>query len=249
MYTIAADLHTHTVVSNHAFNTITEMARAAKEMGLCAIAVTDHGPKEPDSPHPWYFYNLRCLPDRLEGILVLKGVEANVIDLDGTLDMPQKTLAGLDWVIASIHSECLPGVLTKEQATRLWLRVAQDPTVDMIGHSEQAAHVYDYERVARAFAQNHKVVELNGNSRQVRPEGVGNMKALALACKAARCPVALNTDAHSIYQLREGVGHLVRLLEEIEFPEELVVNSSPVRLAEELKRHGKAVVERIGGTI
>ena len=240
MYRITADLHTHTLVSNHAFNTITEMARAAKEMGYCALAVTDHGPAMPDSPHIWYFYNVRRLPDVLEGIPVLKGAEANVMDVNGTLDLPAEVLNGLDWVIASIHTDCLPGTLTVEQATDLWLKVAENPAVDMIGHSEQARHVYDYERVAKVFAEHHKVVELNGNSWAVRPEGAGNMKALALACKKAGCPVALNSDAHSIYQMQAGVGHLVRLLE---------VNSSPRRLLEELKLHNKPVVERIGGTL
>ena len=42
---------------------------------------------------------------------------------------------------------------------------------------------------------------------------------------------------------------VARLLEEIDFPEELVVNSSPRRLLEELKLHNKPVVERIGGTL
>ena len=42
---IIADLHTHTLASTHAFNTVTEMARAAFEMGHRAIAITDHGPK------------------------------------------------------------------------------------------------------------------------------------------------------------------------------------------------------------
>lgn len=249
MYPIIADLHTHTLASSHAFNTITEMARAAREMGYRAIAITDHGPAMPDSPHPWHFYSLRRLPDTMEGIPVLKGVEANVTDLDGALDLPADLLAGLDWVIASIHTDCLPGTLTVEQATNLWLKIAENPAVDMIGHSEQARHVYDYDTVAQVFAQRHKVVELNGNSWAVRPEGAGNMKALALACKKARCPIALNSDAHSIYQMQKGVVHLVRLLEEIEFPEELVINTSPRRLLEELKLHNKPVVERIGGLL
>ncbi|MEG1641209.1 MAG: PHP domain-containing protein, partial [Ruthenibacterium sp.] len=80
---IIADLHTHTLVSNHAFNTITEMASAAKKQGLFAMAVTDHGPSMPDAPHPWYFYGLGELPSRMEDVWVLKGVEANVRDRNG----------------------------------------------------------------------------------------------------------------------------------------------------------------------
>ena len=73
---IIADLHMHTMVSNHAFNTVTEMARRACELGMFAAALTDHGPSMPDAPHPWYFYNLTTLPSRIEGIWLLKGVEA-----------------------------------------------------------------------------------------------------------------------------------------------------------------------------
>ena len=164
MYRIIADLHTHTLVSNHAFNTITEMARTAREMGYRALAVTDHGPAMPDSPHIWYFHNLRRLPDVLEGIPVLKGAEVDVVDLEGGLDLPEELLAKLDWVTASIHTDCMPGTLTVEQATHLWLKIAENPLVDMIGHSEQAQHVYDYDAVARVFASKRKVVE-SGKSR------------------------------------------------------------------------------------
>lgn len=249
MYPIIADLHTHTLASSHAFNTVTEMARAAREMGYRALAITDHAPAMPDSPHIWHFYNLLKLPDVMEGIPVLKGAEANVLDTEGTLDLPVELRASMDWVIASIHGDCLPGALSVEQATHLWLKIAADPTVDMIGHSEQAEHVYDYERVAWAFAEHHKVVELNGNSWAVRPQGAANMKALALACKKAGCPIAVNSDAHSIYHLQAGVGHLLSLLEEIDFPEELVINSSWQRLLRELELHNKPVVNRIGGSL
>ena len=248
MYPIIADLHTHTLASSHAFNTVTEMARAAREMGYRALAITDHAPAMPDSPHIWHFYNLLKLPDVMEGIPVLKGAEANVLDTEGTLDLPVELRASMDWVIASIHGDCLPGALSVEQATHLWLKIAADPTVDMIGHSEQAEHVYDYERVARAFAEHHKVVELNGNSWAVRPQGAANMKALALACKKAGCPIAVNSDAHSIYHLQAGGGHLLSLLGEIDFPEELGINSSWPRLLRELELHNKPVVNRIGGS-
>ena len=41
---IIADLHTHTNVTDHAFSTLTEMVQAAHDMGLKAIAITNHGP-------------------------------------------------------------------------------------------------------------------------------------------------------------------------------------------------------------
>lgn len=235
MYQIVADLHTHTMVSNHAFNTITEMAQKAKEIGLQAMAVTDHGCAMPDSPHSWYFYNLLTLPPVLEGIPVLKGIEANVMNKNGGLDVEPSLLNRFDWVIASIHDDCLPGPLLKDEATALWLKVAENPDVDMIGHSEQAQHYYDYRLVTKVFAQRNKVVELNANSFAVRPHGY--MRELALACKHSNCPVAINTDAHSIYHLERGVGHIIEMLKEIEFPEQLVVNSDMQRLTNTLALH------------
>ena len=141
----------------------------------------------------------------------------------------------MDWVVASIHSPCLPGLLTEREATRLWLGVAENPYVDCIGHSEQQHYKYDYDLVARAFAARNKVVEFNGNSCQVRRDGVANMRALLRACRDNGCRIALNCDAHSIRQLQENMAALCALVEEEHFPPERIVNaSSAAALAAEL---------------
>jgi len=248
---IIADLHMHTMVSNHAFNTVTEMARRACELGMFAAALTDHGPSMPDAPHPWYFYNLTTLPSRIEGIWLLKGVEANVRGTDGSLDIePQEfERMQLDWVIASIHSDTLCPSLSEDEATQLWLNVAQSPYVDCIGHSEQQNYRYDYDLVTKAFAKNHKVVELNGNSVNVRRDGIPNMKLLLAACLKNGCHIALDTDAHSTTQLQGNMPPLLAMLEEMQFPQELVVNATRQNLVNELKLHGRICAEYIGGEI
>ena len=42
MYTVTVDPHTHTIFSGHAFSTIEENARHAKEAGMEAIGMSDH---------------------------------------------------------------------------------------------------------------------------------------------------------------------------------------------------------------
>ena len=42
------DVHTHTLASGHAYGTITEMARAAKDLGLKLLGITDHAHNMPD---------------------------------------------------------------------------------------------------------------------------------------------------------------------------------------------------------
>ena len=97
---IIADMHTHTLASTHAYSTITENCRSAAEKGIRIVAMTDHYGDMPDSPHLWHFENLKILPRTICGVTVLKGVEANIINDEGELDMPRKTLESLEWVVA-----------------------------------------------------------------------------------------------------------------------------------------------------
>lgn len=92
-----------------------------------------------------------------------------------------------DWVIASIHSDTLePGSYSQKDFDRLWMNIAENPWVDMIGHSETNRYRYDYEALAHIFAKNGKVVELNANSVNVRPGSEGNMKELGPCLQACR---------------------------------------------------------------
>ena len=249
MYTMIADLHTHTLCASHAYHTAAEMAEAAKAEGYLAMALTDHGPAMPDAPHAWHFENWKAMPRTLAGVAMLYGAEANVMDTKGGLDFSADKLRSLDWVVASIHSPCVPGSLTEKEATRLWLGVAENPYVDCIGHSEQPHYQYDYDLVTKAFARSHKVVEMNGNSFNVRRDGVPNMRRLLRACLQNGCRIALDSDAHSTHQLHTGLAKLYGLLDEVDFPQELVVNATRENLVETLKLHGKSCADEIGGIL
>ena len=69
---IIADLHTHTNVTDHAFSTLTEMVQAAEDRGLAAIAITNHGPTNPDGPHEWHFSNLDLIPRKIGKVTVIR---------------------------------------------------------------------------------------------------------------------------------------------------------------------------------
>ena len=86
------DTHTHTIASGHAYNTIDEMTRKAAQIGLPAIAFTEHTPKMPGSCGKLYFSNFKVLPREKFGVRRLFGCEANIMDYDGTLDMPDTLL-------------------------------------------------------------------------------------------------------------------------------------------------------------
>ena len=57
-YLYTADLHTHTIASGHAKNTIKEMVESARSRGLKLYGITDHGVTMPGTCNEEYFSNL-----------------------------------------------------------------------------------------------------------------------------------------------------------------------------------------------
>ena len=165
-YRIIADLHTHTLASTHAYSSVTEMIRAAADKGLYAIALTDHARTMPGSPREWYFSSLHELPLHYRGVMNLAGIEANVLDFEGHLDIEPRDIPRMDWVVASIHHLPLEGLQDPdvEKCTQLWLNVAKNPKVNVIAHSGDPVYAYDYEKVIPVFGENHKLVEINNHS-------------------------------------------------------------------------------------
>ena len=90
------DLHSHTIASGHAYNTRNEMVAAAKRRGLEMYAITEHAPAMPGSCHRMYFMNYRVLPREYQGMAVLYGVELNILDYAGNVDLPESVLKEMD---------------------------------------------------------------------------------------------------------------------------------------------------------
>lgn len=237
-YRIIADLHTHTLASTHAYSTVTEMVRAAGEKGLYALAVTDHAKTMPGSPRDWYFSCLHELPLHYRGVLTIAGIEANVLDFEGTLDVDPKDEERLDWIVASIHHLGLDGLKDPdvEKCTHLWMQVARNPRVNVIAHSGDPLYAYDYDRVIPEFGANHKLVEINNHTFDARKQNVENCRKIALACKKHGVPIVVDSDAHFESYVGD-FGNALRMLREIDFPEELILNASVDRLNGYLERY------------
>ena len=235
---LAADLHTHTDVSRHGYSTVYEMIVSAKEAGLFAIGISNHGPAHPDGAPLTHFRNLREIQNEVESVLVYRGVELNILDYQGTLDVGAETIKDrLDYTIASFHEDVItPGVETDH--TSGYLAVASNPLVDIIGHSGTASFAYDYERVIPVFGLYGKVVEINEATFRVRKESVSNCERIARLCMKHKVSIIVSSDAH--FCKRVGAcEESLRLLNRISFPEELIVNRSKESLTAWFLEKGK----------
>lgn len=221
------DSHTHTLASGHAYNTVYEMVRAAADKGLELLALTEHSMKMPGTCHEFYFMNLKVLPRTMCGIEVLFGVEANIMDYDGTLDMRQDLLERMDVVIASMHTPCVKSG-TKEENTRACLKAMENPAVNILGHPDDSRYPVDYEALVLGAKENHVLLELNNSSIHplgARKDPLPNDIVMLELCRRYEVPVIMNSDAHCA----EDVGNhqfTDLLISELDFPEHLIVNRS-----------------------
>lgn len=227
------DMHTHTVASGHAYNTIYEMAQSAADKGLKLLGIADHGPAMPGSAQTIYFSNFRMLPREIHGVRVLFGCELNILDCEGHVDLPERVLKKQDFAIASIHGLCYQNG-TVAQNTAAYLKVMENPYIHIIGHPDDAGFPVDYDTLVSAAREHHMLLEVNSGSlhpNSVRSGARDNYLSMLEYCKRYRQCIIIDSDAHC----EADVGNHFRahaLLEEVDFPPELIVNRSPEALAE-----------------
>jgi putative hydrolase len=227
---IQIDTHTHSTASGHAYSTIDDLARGARRRRLKGFVLTDHGPALPGGTHPYHFSNLRILPDTIGGVLFFRGVEANIINIEGQLDLTPVYLRKLDFVMAGLHEACFKS-LDREGNTRLLATVLANPFVDGLSHPGNPSFPVEIEEVVKAAARYGKTLEINNSSFRVRPGSEKNCLEVARFCKKHGALISCGSDAH----YWEDVGNFTKaliLLKEAEVPPELVINSSLERFRE-----------------
>jgi len=197
---IKTEVHTHTSVSPHAYSTVHEMVQQAQNLGISLLAITNHGPATPDGAHPWHFANLCCVPRKIGDVYVLRGAEANLINYNGTVDIPEHVLRRLDWVIASIHAPSLVAG-TEDDHTNTYIKALENPLIDMIAHSGSPSYSYDIDAVLETAKRYDKVIEINNNTFRIRKKNVENCFRIAKRCAELKVRIAITTDAHSLYEL------------------------------------------------
>ncbi|WP_455544536.1 phosphatase [Intestinibacter sp.] len=220
------DMHTHTVASGHAYSTLHENVQFAKKHGLKILGLSDHGPNMLGGPELYFFNNLKVIPKEIDGIRVLKGMEANILDIEGNLDeLDPRALPGLDYLIASLHTICIKPS-TKEDNTQAILNAMDQEKVKIIGHPDDARYPLDYEPIVKKAKEKNILLEVNNSSlspNTFRKGARENIKTYLELCKEYGVRIIMGTDSHICYDV--GVfKYAEEIIEEVDFPKELVIN-------------------------
>jgi len=227
---LVVDAHTHTISSGHAYSTVQENAREAVNKGIEMFVVTDHGPSLEGAPSLLHFANLKAIPDEIYGVRVAKGVEANIIDYSGNLDVPAEYLRRLDFVIASLHDICIKPA-TIEQHTNALIKVLENPYVDAVAHPGNPVFQVDIEKVVKAAAENMKLIEINNHSFDVRKGCEENCEEFARICCKMGVRMICSSDAHISFEVGS-FDRIQRLFDKVKVPESLVLCTSVEKFEE-----------------
>jgi putative hydrolase len=216
--------------------------RAAARLGLRGVGVTDHGPG-----HLLYGFrrsrfaemrreieSIKAQNPRLD---VLMGVEANIVDASGRLDLSPSEFALFDYVIAGYHYGALGdnplalGLLhaenmigdalgsaskrSKIKNTEMTERALHANDIKMLTHPGDKGSV-DLFAVARACAETDTLFEINARHKSLTAEGLRTA-----ACSDVK--FAVSSDAHSPGRVGE-VAHAMELIREAGLDPARVVN-------------------------
>ncbi len=232
------DLHTHSLSSGHgSMDTITDMAKTAAARGIQILGISEHGPATFGSVKPSYFRSLKLAGRKRCGIDILYGVELNIVDPKGNVDLDDEILKGLDYAIVSIHP---PTLKPNEHAdlTDAYIRAMDRPKVKFLGHIDDARFPVNFWRLLEEAKERGIYPEINNGSLMpdaYRVGGQENCRKILDICKRLALPVLLSSDSHG----KKNVGnidYIQPLLDECNFPEELIINNQPEFLWEILEK-------------
>jgi DNA polymerase (family 10) len=199
-------LHCHTNYSDGS-NSVEQLAVACRAAGYQYIGITDHSQAAAYAGGLTSDDLLRQADEidevngRLEGIRVLKGVEADIL-ADGTVDFEEHVLARLDFVIASIHSRFN---MSPPDMTARMLAAMDNRYLTIIGHPtgrlllSRDPYGIDLDAIIEKAARQGVALEINADPHRLDLD----WRVLRRA-RAGGAMISIGADAHSI----QGIGNV-----------------------------------------
>ena len=208
---LCGTFHCHTTASD-GHNTLEEMAAAAQALGLQYLGIADHS-RSSIQAHGLDGERLRAQVEAIrklnggfKNFRLFAGVECDILR-NGSLDFDDETLAGLDYVVASVHSAFN---LSEAEMTRRIIRAISNPYITMLAHPtgrlllKREPYVVDIPALLDAAAETGTWIEINAAPKRLDLDWRWWQLAKE---KGVRC--VINPDAHRterLQELRFGVG-------------------------------------------
>ena len=200
---IKGDLHVHSKWSDGT-SSIEEIARAAQNRGYQYVAICDHSKSLKiahgldESRLMKQMEEIDRLNEKLKGFQILKGTEVDILT-DGKLDLPEKILEKLDFVVAAIHSGFKQD---RGKMTRRIIRALENPFIHILAHPSgrllgaRDPYEVEIEELMEAAKKYGKALEINAYFERLDLDDIHCRKAKEMGIR-----VSIGTDAHHLDQM------------------------------------------------
>jgi putative hydrolase len=196
------------------------MLNAARDRGLKGLAITDHGSFVGGSANSVFFERLT---QPVPGIRLYKGVEANVMDRNGRIDVNSRYLKWTDIVLLGYHHFPEEGLDPREYSDIMIGTLECNPCVDVVTHPNMPDFPMEYRSLAREARRLGVAVELNNSKLALGRASEDTTRRLVEICAEEEALVVVNSDAHTVEE--PGETRAIRtIMEEIDVPLNLVIN-------------------------
>ncbi|MBS3920858.1 MAG: DNA polymerase/3'-5' exonuclease PolX [Deltaproteobacteria bacterium] len=200
---VKGDLHVHSNWSDGS-SSIEEVARAAQKKGYQYVAICDHS-KTLKITHGLdetrlmkQMEEIDRINELLKSFQILKGTEVDILS-DGRLDLSDKALEKLDFVVASVHSGFKQD---RERMTKRIIKALENPFVHVLGHptgrllGARDPYEVDIDEVMEAAKKYGKALEINAYFERLDLDDIHCRKAKEMSMR-----VAIGTDTHHLDQM------------------------------------------------
>jgi len=176
----------------------------------------------------------------MHGVAILRGVEANIMNFNGEIDIDDDVQQQMDIVLGSLHEPVITPA-TEVMHTDAVIKAMASGKIDIFAHGGNPAFPIDVDEVAKAASYYKVLVEINNSSFTTSRAG-SEKSCAALAEAVARHDgnLTFGSDAHIASKV--GVfDKCTALVESIGFPTERILNRSGKSFLDFLKRNNKQV--------
>ena len=234
------DLHIHTIASGHAQCTILEYIEQAKKLKMKIIGIADHGPGDSETlVSEIYFRMLERIPNKIDNIRVLKGVEANIVNIKGDIDISDKLVEEMDYIMANFHAETSYKNKGIKENTKATINAIRSGKIDIITHPFATERFpIDIGKISDEACKNNVLLEINlsyffGN--KIKDSTVPNAKLMIDIARKHSKKIIIGSDAHNIWELGDDSAFMKKFKKMLGLTNNLIINNYPRELFKLLK--------------
>lgn len=201
-----------------------ELIEIVREKGLPAFALTDHSPVH-NTPPEHFSVMLRRMPKTIRGIRVFKGIEATILDTNGSLSVPYRDTYTYEIILAGLHEY---GYFADNRdigtnTTAVINVMRNNPDVKIITHPFYRAFPLDLDAVTDVALETDTALEINNSYILTGKSDRDALDTLLGHVNEKKIRISVDSDGHMINE----VGEFSLALEELKrfgVDESLIVN-------------------------